>query len=387
MCLFLLQTLFASSVTLNELLENAQQPQQIQKAIESDALAMESKNLANTQTTPLTFEHGLSRSSSKIMSGFEHEIGFSKELKLGNIQKLEQQQTRLNNEAQSIEQEKYLITLSNRLKNSYHQYCLDSNYVHAFQEKYRRFSLLHSKKKTAYKHDEIAKTELLQLALEKNKLHNELENFHQKVEDEKHQILALAGFSEGDFISCQEVYPIAEQVIFDNTHLALTQKAFEKRIESRQVGLKRHSYKVESVELSMGYLKELERDVYTISVSVPLTLSSRKSEYERASLMHEASALSFQNEQVVAQKEYEVKTLQKKLRRNFQAIQSTQNSIEEYTNSLLPLMKKSYDYGESSVTEYLLSQQQLSQQEEKLLEEKKGYYQTLFTLYQISEKR
>ena len=386
-CLLLFQTLFASTIGLTELLENAQQPQQIQKAIEAEALAMESKNLADTQTTPVNFEHALSRSSSKALSGFEYELGFSKELKLGNIQKLEQQQTRLNNEAQIIEQGKYLIGLSNRLKNSYHQYCLDANYVHAFQEKYNRFSLLYSKKEMAYKHDEIAKTELLQLELEKSKLENALNNFNQKVEDEKHQLLNLGGFSEGDFISCQELYPLEEQIIFDESYLALTEKAFKKRIESRQVGLRRHSNKLESVELSMGYLKEIERDVYTVSVSIPLTLSSRQSEYERASLMHETSALSFQNEQLIAQKEYDVKTLQNRLRRNFNAIQSTQNSIEQYKNSLLPLMKKSYDYGESSVVEYLLSQQQLSQQEEKLLNEKKGYYETLFSLYQVSEKR
>ena len=386
-CLLFFKPLTASTVTLNDLLDNAQQPQQIQKAIEASSLALESKNLADTQTTPLTFEHALSRSSSKILSGFEYEFGFSKELKLGNIQKLEQQQIRLNNEAQTIEQEKYLIALSNRLKNSYHQYCLDSHYIQAFQEKYQRFSLLYSKKKMAYKHDEIAKTELLQLELEKDKLKSELQNFNQKVEDEKHQLLSLSGFMEEDFISCQEVYPIKEHVLSDDNDFSLTQKVFEKQIESRQVGLKRYSHKIESVELSMGYLKELERDVYTVSLSVPLSFSSRQSEYERASLMHETSALTFQNEQVVAQKEYKINVLKNKLRRNFQAIESTQKSIEQYTNLLLPLMKKSYDYGESSVVEYLLSQQQLSQQEEKLLEEKKGYYETLFILYQLSEKR
>lgn len=137
----------------------------------------------------------------------------------------------------------------------------------------------------------------------------------------------------------------------------------------------------------MGYTKELETDIYTIGVSIPLNFSSNKSEHERASLMHQSSAISLQNEQQMADKKYRVRELEAKLSRDFQNIEAQKENINHYANSLLPLMKKSYDYGESSVIEYLLSQQKLTSLEQELLEEKKAYYATLFQLYSMSETK
>jgi len=383
----LTQLSFATTVGLEALLTNAQQAQKISKMIEHEFSALESKSLADTETAPLTLGHRLLRSVSPIQSGFEHEIALSKEFKLGNVQALERKANRLNNEAQTLEEEKLLVRFSNRLKNAYHQYCLDQTYGSAFQKKYEAFALLYEKKKKAYVQDEIAKTELLQIELEKGSLEAKLHNFMQKIEDEKKQLLLYGSFSENDEVSCQEMYPLSADFLVNENSFELTQKAYEKRIESRQTALKRQSNKIDSIEVSTGYLRELERDVYSVSVSIPLNFLSNKSEYERAALMHESSALSVQNEQLLTQKKYELKALQSKLNRTYASIKSQQQSIETFNQKLLPLMEKSYKYGESSVVEYLLSQQQLSDKEEALLEKKKGYYETLFTLYNISEKR
>ncbi len=382
----LTQLSLASTIGLEQLLENAQQPQQIQKMIEHEFNALESKSLANTQASPLTVNHTLFRSVSSIQSGFEQEVGLSKEFKLGNVQELEQKANRLNNEASKIEKEKLLVSFSNRLKNAYHQYCLDDEYSLSLEEKYASFSLLYEKKKKAYLQDEIAKTELLQIELEKETLNGQLNNFLKQVEDEKQHLLLYSSFSEQDHVSCSELYPLTLDFIDDNS-FELTNTAYNKRIQSTQTALKRQSKKIDSIEISTGYLRELGRDVYGVGISVPLNFSSNKSEYERAALMQHSSALSIENEQALMEKKYEVAKLQAKLRRNYQAILNTQENIDAFNQKLLPLMKKSYKYGESSVVEYLLSQQQLRVKEEALLAQKKGYYETLFTLYNISEKR
>ena len=381
------QLSFSVTVGLEALLENAQQPQQIKQMIEDEFNALESKTLADIQTAPLTFNHALSRSSSPNQSEFEYEIGMSKEFKLGNIQALEEKENRLNHEAQSIEQGKVLVAIANRLKNDYHQYCLDQAYSGSFQEKFERFSLLYHKKRKAYEEDEISRTELVQIELEKNSLENELNSFIQQVEDEKQGLLRLTSFSNEQSISCQDTYPFNRDFESENSNFPLTQSAYEKRIKSTQIALKRQSKKFETIQLSTGYLRELERDVYTIGVSIPLNLSSRKSEYERASLLHHSSALSVQNEHFLVKRNHEINRLKAELTRAYQSIINQEASIQDFKNRLLPLMQKSYEYGESSVVEYLLSQQQLSLKESALLEHKKGYYQTLFTLYNISEKR
>ena len=58
-----------------------------------------------------------------------------------------------------------------------------------------------------------------------------------------------------------------------------------------------------------------------------------------------------------------------------------------YKQKLLPLVKKSYDLGETSVIEYLLNRQKLYSLNTELYAAKKAYYHTLFTLYTLSEKK
>ncbi|CAA6803037.1 MAG: Unknown protein [uncultured Sulfurovum sp.] len=377
--------LHSQALTLNDILENSEQKELITKAITQEGLALESKNLADTETDPLTFNQSLARANSIGISGYEHEISVSKEFKLGDIQNLEQKQNRLNNEAHLLEQEKHLISFDNRLKNLYHQYCLDVVFVSSYQEAYNQFTILYAKKEKAFKHDEIAKTELLQLKFELNRLEMELENLQRKQQSAKTLLLSLTSLNSAEPLSCQDTYPIVQELHLENNAFQLSQEAHDKRIQSTQAGLDRYTKKLESVEVSMGYAKELETDIYKIGVSIPLNFSSNKSEYERASLMHQSSAISLQNEQQIANKQYQVRELASRLSQNFQNIEAQKQNINHYTNNLLPLIKKSYNYGESSVIEYLSSQQKLYTLQQELLEKQKGYYVTLFQLYSLSE--
>lgn len=378
---------FGATISLDELLSSAKQPQQIEEMIEHQFNANESRTLANIQSGPLTLNHALSRSVSPLQTGYEHEIGLSKEFKLGDVQALEKRANRLNNQANRLEQQKLLVGYSNQLKNAYHQYCLDQEYQEHFKKRYETFALLYSKKRRAYEQDEISKRELLQIKLEKQNLQSELNRVEQKVSQERQELIGYGSLGAEDNFSCQDLYPIEGDFSFDDNRFDLTQQAYEKRIQSRQVALERQSKKIDTIELSTGYLRELERDVYTIGISIPLNFTSKKSEYERAALMQESSAIALEKEQTLRNKEYEVKRLVAKLNRNYEQIQAQQQSIEDFKRELLPLVQKSYAYGESTVVEYLLSQQQLRLKEETLLEIKKGYYETLFTLYNISEKR
>lgn len=381
--LVLFQTVGA--VTLDEVLESAAQKNLMNQAIEKEGFALESKNLANTQTAPLTFNQSLSRANSVGISGYEHEVSLSKEFKLGNVQALEQKQNRLNNEAHLMEQKKYLVNVDNYLKNLYHQYCLDRKYVENSEESYETFLMLYRKKERAFKHDEIAKTELLQIEFEKNRLNTTLENSKRKEKSSKQQVLSLTTFDGSEGLSCQDIYPIVEEVVLGTEVFRLSQQAYEKRLKSTQTGLGRYNKNIESIEVSMGYTKELETDIYTLGVSVPLNFSSKKSEHERAALMHESSALTLQNEQQLTDKKYQIEVLKSRLYGDFKSIKAQEKDISYYLNEILPLMKKSYDYAESSVLEYLLSQHKLHTLQQELLEKQKAYYSTLFQLYSISE--
>jgi len=68
-------------------------------------------------------------------------------------------------------------------------------------------------------------------------------------------------------------------------------------------------------------------------------------------------------------------------------IKTLSQNYKAYKNKLLPLIKKSYDLGESSVIEYLLNRQKLYALNQEIYANKKAYYTTLFNLYTLSEKK
>ena len=377
----------AQEVTLSDILQNTEQKKLLSQRISEEGLALASKNLADTEIDPLTFNQSIARANGIGISGYQHEISFSKNFKLGNIQELEQQQNRLNNEAYLLEQEKSLLTFDSRLANLYHQHCLGRAYVNSFEETLANFSELYAKKQRAYEQDEIAKTELLQLEFEKNRLQSTLDNLRAKSQNAQQQILSLTSLNLSDRLSCQDIYPIKAEVHLSSDAFKLSQEAYNKRISSTQVGLKRYSQKLESIEVSMGYANELDMDIYTVGVSIPLNLSTRKSEYERASLMHQSSAITLQNEQYLLNKKQKIQALEAELKRRVANIEAQEQNIAYYSSSVLPLMKKSYDYGESTIIEYLLTQQKLTTLQQELLEKQKAYYQTLFQLYSMSETK
>ena len=377
--------MFAQSVSLDEMIQNAKAPKLIEQRLQEERLSQESKALASTQSAPLSIDHSLSRNNGKGVSGYEHGVGLSKEFILGDIQELDRKRMGLESEAYLIEQQKTLIDVNNRLKNLYHQYCLDSDYLSTVQGEYDKFTLLSHKKRRAFEEGEISKTELLQIELERSRLQVELDKYGRQNSNEKSVLLSLTTLPTEASLSCQDTFPIQETIVSQNEKPSLEQEAYQKRIESTQVGLKRYKQKIESIEVSMAYTKELENDIYTIALSIPLNFTSNKSEYEKAALLHQSSALSFRHEEQMLQRMQQIGTLEQQLSSRYLTIRAQEQNIENYKNNLLTMMKKSYDYGESSVIEYLLSQQKLYTLEQELLKEKKDYYNTLFSLYTIHE--
>ncbi len=376
-----------NTIDLDILLNNNNQKDKLDRFIEDSYLSNTIKGVANSQTAPLSFDSTLSRSISKPLSGFEYEIGFSKELKVRNVQELEQKSTILSSEATKIEQQKRFVILNNTIKNLYNQYCLDREYQNYFRINYNEFDALHQKKKIAYELGEISKRELVQIKLKKDELSIDFDNFSTRVNDEKVMLLSFGNFDIENQLNCYDMTPIDGNIEANQEKFSLSKKAYEKIVESNQVSIKRYYKKFDKIELSTHYTKEIDRDVYSIGVSIPLNISSKKYEYKRASLMNQISAIQSNQELFIQKSLLKIKELKLKLKRIYKDIVQKKSNIENYEASLLPLEQKSYNYGESSVVEYLLAKQNIMRYKEKLLEKKRDYYQLLFSLYTIMEKR
>ncbi|OYY56640.1 MAG: hypothetical protein B7Y52_03075, partial [Sulfurovum sp. 28-43-6] len=317
----------------------------------------------------------------------EYSGGFSKKLYLGDTQKQEQTITRLANEATLLEASKGVLDFENGLKNLYHQHCLDRQNFKRFEQNYADFERLYEKKQKAYTYQEIAKTELMQLEIEKNKLFARLQILKATQEISKQKLLMLAhsGTQGNTSLSCVDMYPLRASVSLGEKQFALSKEAYDKRIQSTQVALKRHAKAIDSVTLSARYDNEIDIERYTVGVSVPLAFTSKKSEQERASALYQNAALSYRHEQEMLEKKSMAKALEAELKSTAVNIRALESNIYKYKNTLLPLMKKSYDLGESSVIEYLLNRQAYYGQQLELFAMQKDYYQTLFTLYSLSE--
>jgi len=388
--LLLIQLAESSTLTLKKVLASANNNNTLTQAIDQERLFLEARNLADTSSERMDLYGTGTRAYPKDGSNdYEYSIGLSKKLPWGNTQEEDQMITRLNNEAYLLEEDKKILNFKNGLKSLYHQHCLDYKNYKSFKQNYQDFAKLYKKKQKAYKYQEISKTELMQLEIEKNKYYAQLQKMKmiEKVSKQKLFILGRINHSEKTVLACSDMYPIRENVKLKEDTFQLSKQAYEKRIKSTQVALERHSKALDAISLAVQYDKEIDIDKYSIGVSIPLVFTSQRSEQERVAALHKNSAISFNHEQTMLEKKSMFSELKITLKSNALMIRSLKNNLHDYKKNLLPLIKKSYELGESSVIEYLLNRQNYHQLKQELFATQKAYYHTLFTLYTLSEMK
>ena len=385
----MLQCMHASTYTLNKVLKSAKQNSVLIKALEQENLALLAKNKADTSSSPLElFGEGTKAYPHLGRNGYEYAIGVSKTLMLGDVQEQERRITHLSNQAYLLEEEKNILNFRNGLKSIYHNHCLDRMNHGSFRRSYLEFVKLYKKKQKAYKYQEISKTELMQLEIEKNRLYAQLQEMKMQKDISKQKLFMLSSirYSKSSKFSCKDMYPIRSSVKLRNT-FKLSKDAYKKRIRSTQETLDRYANKLDSVDLSVQYSKELDIDKYSVGFSLPLNFSSNKSEEQRVAAMHRNSAISYKHEQHMRESKSLLTQLKSELKTNVRMLKTLKSNHRNYKQKLLPLIKKSYDLGETSVIEYLLNSQKSYQLRQEIYRTKKAYYHTLFKLYSLSEMK
>ena len=386
----LIQVAQASTLTLKQVLDSANNNSTLTQALEQERLFLESRNLADTSLDPMELFGSAANANPLVGEDeFEYSVGLSKEFSWGNTKEEEQRITRLNNEAYFLEEDKKILNFENGLKSLYHNHCLDNKYFKVSKQNYQEFVKLYKKKQKAYKYQEISKAELMQLEIEKNRLYAQLQEIKmtQVISKQKLYVLGRINNANVTTLSCKDIYPIRENVKLDGDKFQLSREAHTKRLESTQASLERYSRSLDSISLSAQYDKEIDIDRYGIGISIPLNFTSNRSEQERASAMYKSSALGFQHEQKMLEKRSRFLELQSYLNTKAEMLKTLKNNHRNYKTQLLPLIKKSYDLGETSVIEYLLNRQKSYQLRQEIYATKKAYYNTLFKLYALSEMK
>lgn len=385
----LMQMTHASTYTLKKVLKSATQNSALTKALQQESLALSSMNKADTSSAPFElFGEGAKARPDLGRDGYEYAIGVSKTLMLGDVQEQERKITHLSNQAYLLEEEKNILNFRNGLKNIYHNHCLDRMNYGSFGQSYREFVKLYKKKQKAYKYQEISKTELMQLEIEKNRLYAQLQEMKMQKDISKQKLFMLSGihYSKSSKFSCKDMYPIRSKVKLGKA-FKLSKEAYKKRIQSTQETLDRYSNKLDSIDLSVQYSKELDIDKYSVGFSLPLNFSSDKSEHQRIAAIHKNSAISYKHEQHMRESKSLLTQLKSELKIKAAMLKTLRSNYKNYKQKLLPLIKKSYNLGETSVIEYLLNRQKSYQLRQEIYRTKKAYYNTLFKLYTLSEMK
>ena len=117
------------------------------------------------------------------------------------------------------------------------------------------------------------------------------------------------------------------------------------------------SNKLQSVNVNMAYTKELDTQRYTVNLSVPLSFDNTQYEANRASSMHNYSALNYQTISFSKRYTEETRALKTRLSIYKEHVSKTEKSIKKDANLLIQQSNLRFKAGEESLIEILKATQ------------------------------
>ncbi len=381
-----LSAIYADTVNLEHIIEQTKQKHPLFQALKHQQLALKAQREADFASEPFALSlSGANASPDEGDDAVEYSVGLSKNFAFGDTKSLAKEARHYTDSAIMISQEKALISISNRIQNLYHQSCLDRKNSTLLTNSLSAFEKLYAKKQKAYKYHEISKKELLQLQMQLREIRQKVQSSQAKERISKERLYDESELDETLTLSCQDLTPLSPTVKTDLAPFMLSADAFAKELQAMEKLQKRYNKSIDSIEIGTTYDDEIDTKRVGIGFAMPLSFTSQKNEKNRVALLHKEELKRFQFHNKMIQKMGEHKSLKAKLQTSYDAIIMIEDNLQSYQETLMPLIEKSFQLGESSVIEYIFGQQKLIALSQELIEKKKSYYNTLFNLYTTIE--
>lgn len=378
--------MIASPITLHEIMQQTKAKHPLFQAKVQQEKALEAQAKSDFAADPFSLGVQTANASPKgAEDEREYSLGLSKNIALFGTKSLALLAQRLQNDAILINNNKRLISLSNHIQNLYHQSCLDSKNYHLLEASLAAFETLYAKKERAYKYKEISKKELLQLQMQLREIKQKVHTAKAEATISKERLYDESELDTHTPLSCQDLTPMVATIRLKHAPFMLSADAFGKEMQSLEKLQNRYNRPFESLDVAATYDDEIDTKRIGVGFSLPLSFSSSKNEYARAALLHQEELQRFEFHNKMIQKMGTYKALKSKLQTEYDALIMIEENLEAYKTSLMPLVEKSFAYGESSVIEYILAKEQLLGLSKSLIERQKSYYNTLFNLYTTIE--
>ncbi|MCD6258351.1 MAG: TolC family protein [Helicobacteraceae bacterium] len=385
LCLFFSFDLLAQS--LWEILQSTPQNNKL-KALQyrQDAQSAQTQAQLSYEAPTISLDVGSAQEKAGE-DGVEYALAFSQEIQtpFALEEKNSAQRAMIRSLALSTEYENNSFVLDLAL--SYHLACVD-------KESFELLHLLVTEQKkafdrlrVAYELGEISRKDLLFHQVEYLKL-QEQERYFQRLYERS--LLALQSQVQNleiDTLTCSDmILPSEENLkIEPQKHAKLQALAYERDAATSYFKLS-DSF-VQSLGYSLSYEKELDKKRYGVMVSIPLTSFTSKQEQLQAQYLHTQSALEEELNSLSYELDQNAKSLRARLHSNYESYTTYQEQVIPLSKELQELSLIALFEGEGSVLESLDATRSYLSNTLGMLEKKRTYYQELFALYKITDRR
>lgn len=382
--------LHAQTIELEEIVQKLRSEHPMAKAIQALEHAHHWQNRAVASGEPLALvAEGSYAKPDMQKSAYEYGVGIEKNIMHPDVKKQTLLSTKYENEADILQRKHTFALLENDVRSLYHESCLQMQSKEDYFAALRSYEILYSKKAKAYEYKEISKKELLMLQIELDRLRGEYklhEHELQTAHDALNAKILLPSLQNRE-LSCRDMLPLVKEVTFDVQNTTLKEESFEKKILMQQSDFAKHDVLFDSFTLGAFYAQEMDREKFTLSLSLPLNFTSSYSEEKRTEALHKKSTLLHEKEEAILQKASDKVLFTRELQQNLQSIETHKAILQKYENELMPLLKSAYELGEDSVSEYILGQREFLRLKGEFADSLKKYYKTLFQLYGVLQTK
>lgn len=385
LCLFLSFDLLAQS--LWEILQSTAQNNKV-KALEyrQDAKIAQTQADLSYEAPSISLDVG----SAKELSGddgVEYSLAFSQEIQtpFASEEKKSAQRAMIRslNLSREYEHNSFILDLSL----SYHLACVDKESFELLHllvmEQKKAFDRL----RVAYELGEISRKDLLFHQVEYLTLQEQERAFNNLYQASLMALQAQVQNIQIETLTCSDMIVPSEQnlQIDSQKHAKLEALTYEKDAASSYYKLSDSTF--QSLSYSLSYDKELDKKRYGVLVSIPLSLVTSKQEQRQAHYLHTQSALQEELSLLSYELEQSAKSLRSRIHSSYQSYQTYQEQVVPLSKELQELSLLALLEGEGSVIESLDASRSYLFNTLAMLEKKRKYYEELFALYKITDRR
>jgi len=369
---------------LSEILDSLTQSKKV-KALQSKAFSDIAQNELELSYNTPEFSVNIAHAKDSTDDGMEYGISFSQNISHPFADKTKERARDSISASikQELKHEIHLLTLNT--SSLYHNACISKEVKQKASELFIEQSKRFSQLQNAYDLGEISRNNLLFNKLDLVKLKQNISAY------ERGYLVELSKLQESidnlviQNLSCSDLVEIKRDIKLSSIEKHNKMKNITHIKDSSQAFYNLYDSIFQSIGYELSYDKELDTDIFSFGVSIPLDSFGSQKEKQKAKYLHKSNFLESQKEVLKKEINNKSKSLQLKIETLYDEYVLLTDEILPLSKELLELSASALREGEGSAMEYLDASRSYSEKVLEVLEIKKNYYNELFELYKVAD--